>query len=180
MKELFNKASFYVVTRIQSALGRELPYGTAKRVADQLDRTPAELTQFLQDNPGATGWDLGFQRRLLTVAAMNYKQEQVKPLLDAGSDINERDKILMTPLMWAAYEPVVLHLVGPREPKQVDAAQLETVRVLLAQGADPTLKNDRGETAAALSRTPEIRALLQAAERAWKPAAKVTGPRLSS
>jgi uncharacterized protein len=67
--------------------------------------------------------------RLMHSAALN-ETEQVRILLEAGSDVNARDRHGETALMWAAAK-----------------GHGDLIRQLVAAGADVTLVNDLGETA---------------------------------
>ncbi len=67
---------------------------------------------------------------LLSIAAFNNAVKCMKVLLDAGADVNQRDKDGDTPLHWAAGMLI----------------ETEAVRLLLAAGADSTVQNKEGDT----------------------------------
>ena len=67
---------------------------------------------------------------LLSIAAFNNAIKCMKVLLDAGADVNQRDKDGDTPLHWAAGMLI----------------ETEAVRLLLAAGADSTVQNKEGDT----------------------------------
>jgi hypothetical protein len=64
-------------------------------------------------------------------------------MIEAGADVNVSDNQGLTPLMITAMN-----------------GDIDSVRLLLAHGADPTAKNKRGQTAYDLCKVPEIRKLL--------------------
>jgi len=68
----------------------------------------------------------------LLLAATSAQPDLVAALLDAGADVNAKDVRGMTPLMLAV---------------ATDHASLETIRLLLARGADRQIKSPEGETA---------------------------------
>jgi ankyrin repeat protein len=73
----------------------------------------------------------------LIVAAVTGGPQTVKALLDAGANVNAKDVRGLTPLMLAV---------------ATDRSSAETVRLLLAKGADRTLKANNGETAMDIAR----------------------------
>ncbi|HUF22506.1 MAG TPA: ankyrin repeat domain-containing protein [Vicinamibacterales bacterium] len=69
-------------------------------------------------------------------AAVSAGQHQIAQwLVEAGADVNARQQIDYTPLMGAAAN-----------------ARMETLELLLAHGADPSMKTTEGKTAADLAR----------------------------
>ncbi len=84
----------------------------------------------------------------LLVAAAYGKPATLKYLLDHGANVNAQDVRGMTPLMLAI---------------ATDRVNLESIRLLLARGADPKLKSNLGETAADWAKkfnVPNVLALL--------------------
>ena len=65
----------------------------------------------------------------INLAAVTGDIEAVKQYLDAGGDVNAKNKVTTTPLYWAAYE-----------------GQKEIVELLIANGADVNAKDDDGDT----------------------------------
>lgn len=78
----------------------------------------------------------------LTLAALNARIEIVRWLLSEGAKVNFQTKNGYTPLMFA---------VTSRSENKKDVE--ETIKVLLAAGADKSLRNSRGESAMDLART---------------------------
>ena len=66
---------------------------------------------------------------IINLAASTGDIEAVKQYLDAGGDVNAKNKVTTTPLYWAAYE-----------------GQKEIVELLIANGADVNAKSNRGYT----------------------------------
>ena len=61
---------------------------------------------------------------IINLAASTGDIEAVKQFLDAGGDVNAKNKVTTTPLYWAAYE-----------------GQKEIVELLIANGADVNLRS---------------------------------------
>jgi hypothetical protein len=74
-------------------------------------------------------------RPLVSIAAGRGADQAVTDLIEAGADVNVRDVLGMTPLMWAAH-----------------SRSLAVVRTLLRAGADPRARDPRGLTAASYAR----------------------------
>ena len=66
---------------------------------------------------------------IINLAASTGDIEAIKQYLDAGGDVNAKNKVTTTPLYWAAYE-----------------GQKEIVELLIAKGADVNAKDDDGDT----------------------------------
>ncbi len=80
-------------------------------------------------------------------AAKNF--EQAKILIAAGARVDVRDNLNMTPLHYAA-----------------SYGRVEIVKVLLANGVNPCIKNDRGKTANdPYAVCPEIKKMIGAAQK---------------
>lgn len=181
MKNIFNRVAFFLMTRSSQILNTQLPSAAISHASAVLEGTPEQLQKFLIENPGAPLWNLGSGRTLLTLAAMRHRPLHAALLLDHGAQIEHRDDILMTPLMWAAHEDVVLYLDAPvKNTPSPTPHQLETVLTLLQRGANPTLKDASDRTAASHSLTKEVKEVLLAAEQNWmarhtQPNAKIAG-----
>jgi ankyrin repeat protein len=71
----------------------------------------------------------GEGRTALHLAALRFRHEAVKRLLDAGAAVNARDARGMTPLH-------VLAAAGPADGDEVDELLATVAEVLLSRGAD--------------------------------------------
>jgi ankyrin repeat protein len=80
----------------------------------------------------------GYKVRPLMFAAMRRDTAMMRLLLDAGADIEARDALGSSALMWAAYG--------------AEASDAAAVRMLLAAGADAKVRNKNGDNAAAWAR----------------------------
>lgn len=101
---------------------------TALHIAAQ--RGDLRITPLLLDNLADTELkdrEHGFTA--LMFAAIAGHVEIVESLLDAGSEIDAKDKVGITPLMGAA-----------------TSGQMEVVKTLLAKGADPNVETEHGAT----------------------------------
>jgi ankyrin repeat protein len=86
---------------------------------------------------------------VVLIAARNGNAECVQALLAAGIDVNAGYAHDATALMWAAAD-----------------GKDEAVRLLLSRGADPSVRDDRGESALSIAQREKqsaTAALLQAA-----------------
>src|SRR5579885_1046487 len=117
---------------------------------------------------------------LLMHAAAFGSPEAMKLLLDAGADVNAKSQLEATALIWGAADPAKVRLLVDRgadvnarsklgRTPLMSAAAIagasETVRLLLAKGADPQAKDTHGNSAlltAADAGDPEtVRLLLE-------------------
>ncbi len=95
-------------------------------------------------------------------AAYRAEAGSVTALLEAGADINARDRDGATPLMWAInleeieYMEQSLEELQEGSQEEVEArdrleeekeAKVETINLLIVRGADMALKNNEGKTA---------------------------------
>ena len=120
----------------------------------------------------------------LTRASRIGDEQAVRRLLAAGADPDVANRYGLFPLHFAAvdgYEAIVRLLLAAGANPNVRAARDGStplhdaaandheaiVQLLLAFGADPTLRTKRGRTPARVTRTPELRALLEDAEYVW-------------
>jgi hypothetical protein len=108
----------------------------------------------LVDEEDANGWTA------LMYAGGSYQPNAVSALLEAGADPNHTDLTGRTPLMAAAYGagfeellPVTAH-INRQSQAGLSAlmvlagrADVEKVSLAMAKGADPALKNAKGQTA---------------------------------
>lgn len=90
-------------------------------------------------------WSTRAPRTPLTRAAHAGDAQQVARLIQQGADPNEGGG---APLIAAARGG---HRLGPHRCGPQSAAHLETIRVLLKLGADPTLTDRNGWTAATVA-----------------------------
>ena len=116
-----------------------------------------------------------YGKSVICYAAARGAARLVGHLIDAGVDPNARYGGALTALMWAA---------GPPDVTQPERA-VETVRLLIARGAEVDLVDDRGRSAlmiaSGLNRLETARALLDAgAERARKDNAGKTAADLAA
>jgi uncharacterized protein len=139
--------------------------GVAARTAEMLLRAGADPNFHSEGEEHATA---------IHLAAMGGEVDLVKVLLQHGGDVNLRDFADATPLMIAAgYEcsadnpcPVVALLIAHGASLNAQDADGNTAlmnaaedgnitagRLLLDHGADPTMKNKKGQTALDLSRS---------------------------
>jgi len=86
----------------------------------------------------------------LSLAVINGQYRMVKLLVSLGADVNHRDPLGMTPLIWAAI---------------CDYGRTEMAEVLLAAGADSEAVDKNGSTPAALARKYQNVSFLRAANR---------------
>ena len=95
---------------------------------------PGGLRRLLANglDPNAHG---RLERPLVSFAAGLGANDSVTALIEAGANVNVRDVLGMTPLMWAAH-----------------ARSLAVVRTLIGAGADPRARDPRGLTAASYAR----------------------------
>ena len=80
----------------------------------------------------------------MALAAHRGDVAEVRRLLDAGADPNQRDPSGSTPLMAAARGG---HFPGPHQCGGQSPEHLATIRALLAAGANPELTDRNGWTA---------------------------------
>lgn len=113
----------------------------------------------------------GFERNLIYLAAHGGDPQMIHLLVAHGIDVNHRDESQDTPLIvsvraWNASPEVIAALIEAgadvnarnimRDTALYSAVyhdRIETVRLLIAAGADPTIPNTRGETAMDIART---------------------------
>jgi ankyrin repeat protein len=86
----------------------------------------------------------------LSLAVINGQYRMVKLLLSLGADVNHRDPLGMTPLLWAAI---------------CDYGRTDLAEALLTAGADSKAVDKNGSTSAALARKYHNVSFLQAATR---------------
>lgn len=84
--------------------------------------------------------DMDEAQQQLSNAIFRGEIETIASLIDAGVDVNYRTKAGCTPLMFAAMPN---EYGDPTTPRAI----LEMVRLLLAHGADPTLRDKWGMSA---------------------------------
>jgi ankyrin repeat protein len=84
----------------------------------------------------------------LSMAVLNGQYRMVKLLLSLGSDVNYRDPLGMTPLLWAAV---------------CDYGRTDIAEALLTAGADSNTVDKNGATAAELARRYRNISFLEAA-----------------
>jgi uncharacterized protein len=104
----------------------------------------AKLLLQLGEDPNGEN-SMGWSPLNFVVTTHRHNPEMVRVLLEHGADANRR-KGSITPLMYA-----------------VRKRDLETVKLLIRYGADPSLQNHRGETALSISTDSIRRVLLNSA-----------------
>jgi len=121
--------------------GSMTPFDLARKLITTGARVDARMTREMIDGyrhqlkrPGATP---------LLLAAKGVDREMVKILLDAGADPHLPTNTGTTPLMVAAG----VEMQNPGEDSYTNDDALETVKLLLAAGAEVNAVNDAGETA---------------------------------
>jgi len=104
---------------------------TFEAMRDAANRGAACLTAFLAASPAGMANKLGYERRpLVLFAAERGADELVRVLIDAGADLEQRDKVGETPLMVAA-----------------KSGHLSTVQLLLTAKAKLNAQSKSGHTA---------------------------------
>jgi uncharacterized protein len=118
----------------------------------------------------------------LMAAAYDGRADLMQMLLAAGAEVDRIDQVFKTAMIYAAaqghVEAVTLLLADGVDVNRIYAhnltalmwaagyGKIECVQLLLARGADPTLKDDRGKTAADIAQEQgyaELAALLKRA-----------------
>ncbi|MEM9595425.1 MAG: ankyrin repeat domain-containing protein [Acidobacteriota bacterium] len=123
-------------------------------MASALEEGQGEIARMLLEAGTAPGWVLEDGRTLLMLAVGERQHDLVESLLALGADPNvARGNRQATALMRAA---------------RLNEPQIATL--LLEHGADPTVVNDRGETAADLALGKDLEAQLRLAIDGWTPA----------
>jgi ankyrin repeat protein len=167
-----------------SALGAQAPpdMATADKWYDAVRGTGPRLEALLVENPAGVNLTdrRGGVTPLMHAAALG-SIDTMKALLDHGANVNARSAAGATALMWAAADPAKVRLLVERGADVKAASEsgrtalmlaamsdqsAETVRLLLARGADPkALDRDQTSTlnaAASGNDTDSVRLLLNA------------------
>jgi len=167
-----------------SALGAQTPsdLATADKWYDAVRGTGPRLEALLVENAGGVNFidRRGGVTPLMHAAALG-SVDTMRALLDHGANLNARSAAGATALMWAAADPAKVRLLVDRGADVKTASEsgrtalmlaamsdqsAETVRLLLARGADPkALDRDQTSTlsaAASGNDTESVRLLLKA------------------
>ncbi|MFT4626481.1 MAG: cytohesin [Myxococcota bacterium] len=142
--------------RVGWCLARGVPVNVAARQGTALhaavESGSADAVRALLE-AGATvdarRWD---QWTPLHIAASTNDAASARLLLAAGAAVNARDRNNATPLHWATFgaRPPEVHEWsadgGPHDTYWLDPPAPLVLTLLLAAGADPTLRNDEGRT----------------------------------
>jgi len=169
----------------RTTIAEEAPTPTNPRVATLVTavrtQTAEEIARLLEANPDATALRDQAGSTLLHHAAGFGSGETMRLLVDAGADVNAKNRRGSTPLHWAIHDEAKVRLLlergGNIDSKQVEGRTplylasmlgngLGTVKLLLDRGADPGIATANGMTplmaAAVRGDVPAMRLLVAA------------------
>lgn len=158
----------------EPAKEKESPKPVAKITAEQFGTAALEGNYKVIETAIEAGIDVNTpdpnKRTALMLASFNGHQEIVNKLLEAGAQVKDRDPTGRTALMYASSGPfpdtVALLIKAGSEVNAVDTKEnwtalmvaasegrVKNIEILLASGADPSLKDIDGDTALSFART---------------------------